>query len=1091
MEKFMINGSGCNDSSHVDVTKLDNGNVVVAWDCSLRTSMGGRIIQHVYARTYNAIGDPLCDRFKVSDDLPSTNNYYLPSLKGLADNKFVIVWNGVPQSSSTQTYLYYRYYDSNGNPLSSSASVSDADGNKEGYASITRLNDGSHVIAWSSKGNSWDVDRDIYARKFNIAGGAPQTIYKLNIVEAALYVGSNVEAGHSSIKVTSWPFTLGKQQYAQVLALNSGNFAAVWMTYFGIILYPQEYIDEGGDPTMLNNKILTLLTRYDSTFHVKYGLYAMNSPVAGAVLGGTVLGDTGYIPSITVSSKSQDCPLGSHIPVAKLTDGSFVILTPTSNCKNIEIHRYDAGANPVGFVFAVDDSDRGSIWSASVTALDEGFVVSWAGGYGTYVRQYSTAGSPVNSVSNITNSAKEVAIIGLSGADYLVVWTTGDTIYGRVSMVVPPKCGNGQYATLVSTILTIDLPQNGGNTFKIQRLPDNGKLLNKLRSAAAVGDVEETGLFRYVATSTFNKSYFTYTITNNVTALTSIECVVNIATYTYEDIATKEVEMRDNYPQMLALNDGFIAVWMRTINVYDADFFNVNVGYCYDLYGIGCLYRIIYGQLYDAHANSLGDAFQINDIAAYSNWEPHIAKLGDDLLIVTWRTVNHNLYPTMGSDIAGKFYDMAMNAVGEGFIVNDVLYGEQYGGMVASLNTTHYMVVWQYDGDIYARTCGIPGYVSSPSFKVNTVDLTLETNIQGSFTLQDSSATIAQLSLTAGNQEQPAIAALRDGNSVIAWRSNGSGRSEIYALIRDINERVMYQCDGSSGVVDLLKISIDGKDAANPTVTTLSDGNFLITWIQSTNSGYENIYGSIYSGQGKRIGTAFAVIDQNTGVSMPSLAAFDGGFIIVWNGNSGVAGLYGRQYDNNAKPLGPSFQIYNSSGDNPVVVSLGRTAFVVAWGESNGIHTKIIENTAPIPSLPTCGITSPFTTIVTASRVIDLFNGTENAGNTLSIKIKSTPVLGWLFDESGNKIVVNNVYNNSVFQYVAGNISGTDNVTYTVVDSSNTAESTQCLANITVLSNDSYADLNDHQSNDCQYLGSFLPATVFTGVFIEVLNMLL
>ena len=143
-------------------------------------------------------------------------------------------------------------------------------------------------------------------------------------------------------------------------------------------------------------------------------------------------------------------------------------------------------------------------------------------------------------------------------------------------------------------------------------------------------------------------------------------------------------------------------------------------------------------------------------------------------------------------------------------------------------------------------------------------------------------------------------------------------------------------------------------DQLLPAVTTLSDGNVVITW-QSLNqdgSGW-GVYGQIVGADGTPIGSEFrantTTVDNQLASSVTSLA--DGGFVVTWASSQDGGdnyNIYGQLYGANGTPVNGEFQInavVNGLQDQPVVTGLAGGGFVVTWdapdADEDGIFAQL------------------------------------------------------------------------------------------------------------------------------------------------------
>lgn len=102
-------------------------------------------------------------------------------------------------------------------------------------------------------------------------------------------------------------------------------------------------------------------------------------------------------------------------------------------------------------------------------------------------------------------------------------------------------------------------------------------------------------------------------------------------------------------------------------------------------------------------------------------------------------------------------------------------------------------------------------------------------------------------------------------------------------------------------------------DQFDPSVTSLSDGGFVVTWTSVKQDGGSSggVYGQRYTAIGASVGDEFQINTYTRkGQGDPSVTSLsDGGFVVTWrsngqDGNVGVGGIYGQVLDANAIPEG-------------------------------------------------------------------------------------------------------------------------------------------------------------------------------------------
>jgi len=187
---------------------------------------------------------------------------------------------------------------------------------------------------------------------------------------------------------------------------------------------------------------------------------------------------------------------------------------------------------------------------------------------------------------------------------------------------------------------------------------------------------------------------------------------------------------------------------------------------------------------------------------------------------------------------------------------------------------------------------------------------------------------------TNSSQTDPSIASFGNDNFVVTWSSNfqdGSDRG-IYGQLFD-NKGVKI---GNEFQVN----TYTTKGQYNPSVATLSNGNFIVAWTSDDQDGSSfGIYGQLFYGNGTKFGNEFRVNTNTFGFqSRPSVASLsNGSSVVTWhsNGQDGSAyGIFGQLFDASALKIGNEFQVntYTNDGQEfPLVASFLNNNFVVTW----------------------------------------------------------------------------------------------------------------------------------------------------------------
>jgi hypothetical protein len=183
-------------------------------------------------------------------------------------------------------------------------------------------------------------------------------------------------------------------------------------------------------------------------------------------------------------------------------------------------------------------------------------------------------------------------------------------------------------------------------------------------------------------------------------------------------------------------------------------------------------------------------------------------------------------------------------------------------------------------------------------------------------------------------QTGPSISTASNGNFVITWTDSRNGDdSDIYAQ--------RYSSDGSALSANF-KVNNDQGTVSqtNPSIASDNDGNFVITWTDSRN-GNGDIYAQRYSNDITPLGTNFKVNnDQGSATSQyASSVSSDrsGNFIVSWtDSRNGNGDIYAQRYSNDSTPLGTNFKVNNDQGSSASqyassVSSNGSGDFIVTW----------------------------------------------------------------------------------------------------------------------------------------------------------------
>jgi len=290
----------------------------------------------------------------------------------------------------------------------------------------------------------------------------------------------------------------------------------------------------------------------------------------------------------------------------------------------------------------------------------------------------------------------------------------------------------------------------------------------------------------------------------------------------------------------------------------------------------------IYAQRYSSDGSALGTNFKVNDQGSVDNWYISISADGNGNFVITWADFRNG-----DADIYAQRYSSDGSALGTNFKVNDDLGNAEQGSPSISIDGNgNFVITWDDfrngDQDIYAQRYSSDGSALGTNFLVND---------QGSMW-----------------QVVPSISTESSGNFVITWEDWRNGDADIYAQ--------RYASDGITLGSNFQVDDVQGF-ARGPSISTDSSGNFVITWTDFRN-GNVDIYAQRYASDGSALGTNFRVDDDpgSEEQETSSISVDDGGnFVITWmdSRNGDYGDIYAQRYSSDGSALGTNFRVTNTS----------------------------------------------------------------------------------------------------------------------------------------------------------------------------------
>lgn len=319
---------------------------------------------------------------------------------------------------------------------------------------------------------------------------------------------------------------------------------------------------------------------------------------------------------------------------------------------------------------------------------------------------------------------------------------------------------------------------------------------------------------------------------------------------------------------------------------------------------------------FDADGAPIGPEIQADTPNGLDNFDPSVAALGADGLLVSWTEWNGVFSPD--ASIMAQRFDGDGAPLGPVVQVNDFDGAQQWFAASAGLADGAVAVVWEtrdvtFDDD----GAGLSARIVEPDGTFRTGEIAVNTT-------------------TANSQSNPAVAALEDGGFVVVWQSNGQDgdRTGVYFQ--------RFAADGSRLGPETRANATPEDTQEAPTVAALAGGGFAIAWETRHEDArldpqtYYRLFdadGDPLTGERPAMDAAF---DESS--SRPTIAGLaDGGFVIGYVSNPYFANstdIFGQRFDAAGDPLGPRFEVLGEAKgfqSVPQALRVAEDAALIAW----------------------------------------------------------------------------------------------------------------------------------------------------------------
>jgi hypothetical protein len=576
---------------------------------------------------------------------------------------------------------------------------------------------------------------------------------------------------------------------------------------------------------------------------------------------------------------------GQYFPaIARDPSGNFVIAWQDDRnaLTNIYAQRFDSSGVPLGSNFKVNDSTIHYRWSsamamhASVSMSSSGnFIIAWTDwrndNWDIYAQRYDAAGNPLGSNFKVNND------VGTAEQYWPAVAMNSAGYF----VITWHDFRNGNWDIYAQRYNSTGVPT--GSNFKVNN--------DATSYDQVVPDIAMDDFGNFVITWSDYRNYLTS------------DWDIYARRYDSYGNPLCEIRVNDTLPRLQGSpaigmdNSGnFVIVW---------DDYRHEVGSNKD--------SDIYYRRFNSSCSPFGPSSRVNkDLGTAGQYVPDIAVKGSGDFVVTWYDNRNGDF-----DIFGQRYDSTGASKGGNFRVNDDAGTDpQERPAIAMDNPGNFVITWQDYRDGYTVNCNI--YAQ----KYNSFGATIEANSK----VNTDTGTVWQF--------RPDIAVNGSGKSVITWRDDRNGVTDIYA----------QRFDSTGSKIDTnFRVTDDTGPfhQDDPDVGMDSSGNFVITWYDNRNGNYD-IFAQMYNSLGIAQGTNIKVNDNTdtTSQQSPVIAMGNSGnFVIAWQDyRNGNWDIYARRYSSLGSPLGNSFKVNCNSVStkqyDPAIAMDGSGNLIITWTDT-------------------------------------------------------------------------------------------------------------------------------------------------------------
>ncbi len=460
--EFLVNTTTSGAQFEPGVAALSNGGFVVTWtDLSLSAddSSGRAVRAQIFGEDGKAIGG----EFLVNTS--TTDNQEDPVVAGLANGGFVIAWVGPGTSNSSD--VYFQLYDGSGTPVGGQTKAHEDLGSNQWPGDVVGLADGKFVVVWNDTrdygASPGDSQTDVFGRVFNADGTAASADFRVNTDFDEYQDTPSISA------LTGGGFVVVWDEWSD------GNNAILAQHYTSSGAASGGEIEvAGGDSTTMGDPSVAALTGGGYVVVWEDETNPPDDDSARTVMGqllsetGAKIGDAFFIDD--PGSGNQYDPA-----VTALESGGFMVSWHGGSYNNeynlgdmsggaVHAQEFDANGDAVSDRFLVNTTTESTQKAPTIATLEDGrVVVAWQDYYGQstglgddtsweairaqFIDPRGTVIAGTNDDETLFGNSLGNTINGMSGDDSILGYGGNDVVYGAAGNDTVDAGGGNDFVT--------------------------------------------------------------------------------------------------------------------------------------------------------------------------------------------------------------------------------------------------------------------------------------------------------------------------------------------------------------------------------------------------------------------------------------------------------------------------------------------------------------------------------------------------------------------------------------------------------------------------------------------------------------------